>query len=189
RTGDLGYRRPDGCVVHLGRKDLQAKVKGHRVELAAVESALHELAGIAQAAVAAEGDPARGSRLVAYAAPRTKGRADVGAWRRALRSRLPAFMIPERFVVLDKLPRKAVEEFRRAGAAQRRGKSPGAVLARAARDKNVEHSRRLGEPRRRIPGSGRAGGESRRLVSARRSGREPVRAENHRRDGALHRCS
>ncbi len=138
RTGDLGYRRPDGCVVHLGRKDLQAKVKGHRVELAAVESALHELAGIAQAAVAAEGDPARGSRLVAYAAPRTKGRADVGAWRRALRSRLPAFMIPERFVVLDKLPLNAAGKVDRKALAAARAKpsrNSGAPAPRSAVEK------------------------------------------------------
>jgi len=103
-TGDLGYRRADGCLIHLGRKDSQAKVKGHRVELGAVESALNETSSIAHAAVIAQPDAARGNRLVAYVVPKKSSRADIRAWRRELKTRLPPFMIPERFVVLRKLP-------------------------------------------------------------------------------------
>ncbi|MGZ8467315.1 MAG: AMP-binding protein, partial [Candidatus Binatia bacterium] len=53
QSGDLGYLRPDGCLVHVGRNDLQSKVRGHRVELAEVEIPLLEIAGVEQAAVAA----------------------------------------------------------------------------------------------------------------------------------------
>jgi hypothetical protein len=106
-TGDLGYRRTDGCLIHLGRKDFQAKVKGHRVELGAVESALNEISAIDHAVVVAEPDAARGSRLVAHVVPRKKSRANISAWRRELKTKLPTFMIPERFVMLRKLPLNA----------------------------------------------------------------------------------
>ena len=44
-TGDLGYRLPDGCLVHVGRKDFQVKISGHRVEIPAVEMALLDVPG------------------------------------------------------------------------------------------------------------------------------------------------
>jgi acyl-CoA synthetase (AMP-forming)/AMP-acid ligase II len=53
RTGDLGYRLSDGCLVHVGRKDLQVKIRGHRVELGAVETALHGCDAVKQAVVVA----------------------------------------------------------------------------------------------------------------------------------------
>ena len=41
-TGDLGYMLPDGCLVHMGRKDFQTKIRGHRVEMSEIEMALLE---------------------------------------------------------------------------------------------------------------------------------------------------
>ena len=43
RTGDLGVMRPDGCLIHMGRKDFQAKIRGYRVEVAEIEEALLRL--------------------------------------------------------------------------------------------------------------------------------------------------
>ena len=51
RTGDLGRMLPDGCLVLLGRKDLQVKIRGNRVELAEIEMALLELAAVKEAVV------------------------------------------------------------------------------------------------------------------------------------------
>jgi non-ribosomal peptide synthetase component F len=50
-SGDVGRLRPDGCLVHLGRRDAQVKVRGFRVELAEVEQALLALAGVREAVV------------------------------------------------------------------------------------------------------------------------------------------
>jgi acyl-coenzyme A synthetase/AMP-(fatty) acid ligase len=50
-SGDLGRLRPDGCLEHLGRTDFQLKIRGERVEPAAVEKALLEIEGIREAAV------------------------------------------------------------------------------------------------------------------------------------------
>src|SRR5438093_2588191 len=68
-TGDLGYRLPDGCLIHLGRKDFQAKIRGHRVELSEIERALHDIPDIGQAVVVPSDDSRDGERLVAYVVP------------------------------------------------------------------------------------------------------------------------
>jgi amino acid adenylation domain-containing protein len=103
RTGDLGRFQPDGCLVHLGRKDSQVKIRGHRVETAEVEAVLVGLPAIREAAVVAE---TRGvdQRLVAYVVARTPPGPGVGSLRRQLATRLPDYMIPSIFVVLDALP-------------------------------------------------------------------------------------
>jgi amino acid adenylation domain-containing protein len=107
RTGDLGLLRPDGCLEHLGRKDDQVKVRGHRVEIAEVEAALLDLAAVKQAAVVAREDPAGGRRLTAYLVPASRPAPAVSALRKALRDRLPDYMVPSAFVFLDGLPTTA----------------------------------------------------------------------------------
>jgi amino acid adenylation domain-containing protein len=103
-TGDLGYLLDDGCLVHVGRKDFQTKIRGHRVELTAVERALHDIAAIRQAAVVNRTDGSGKARLVAYVAPHKNRRASPELWREHLRARLPGYMVPSKFVVLDRLP-------------------------------------------------------------------------------------
>ena len=103
-TGDLGYRLPDGCLVHVGRKDFQTKIRGHRVEMTSVETALHEIQSIQQAIVINRKDAAGADKLVAYVVPREMGASAVGAWRRHLKTRLPDYMVPSAFVILDRMP-------------------------------------------------------------------------------------
>ncbi len=103
-TGDLGYQLPDGCLFHVGRKDLQAKVKGYRVEVAAVEAALNEIPSIRQAVVVARQDAAKGSRLIAYVVPKKATAFDVERIRTQLKSKLPAYMIPDSFMLQQSLP-------------------------------------------------------------------------------------
>jgi amino acid adenylation domain-containing protein len=106
RTGDLGRLLPDGCLLHLGRLDSRVKVRGHRVELAAVEGLLGGLPGVREAAVAARDGPSPGdNRLVAYVVREEPGRPDGGSLRRSLRERLAEPMIPSIFVFLEALPR------------------------------------------------------------------------------------
>ncbi|MGW1286266.1 amino acid adenylation domain-containing protein [Streptomyces sp. NPDC002586] len=69
RTGDRGRLLPNGEIEFLGRLDGQVKIRGHRIELAEVESALCSAEGIA-AAVAAAADTGRGKSLVAAVVPR-----------------------------------------------------------------------------------------------------------------------
>ena len=104
RTGDLGRLLPDGCLLHLGRRDDRLKIRGHRVEPGEVEGALLAVAGVREAAVEGRpaGRPGR-SRLVAWVA----GGPGTGALRRAVSRALPASMVPSTFVRLNALPRTA----------------------------------------------------------------------------------
>jgi len=98
-TGDRARYLPDGRLEFLGRRDEQAKIRGHRIELAEVEAAVRALPGVDEAVVRAVqgGDQAR---LVAYVV----GDVDPAGARRALASRLPEVMVPSAVMRLDALP-------------------------------------------------------------------------------------
>ena len=104
RTGDLVRRLPDGSLEFLGRQDHQVKIRGFRVELGEVETALAQLPGVAQAVVVVHGDAER-QQLVAYLEqPGTVAQPQAEHLRRELLRRLPEYMVPTRFVALDRLP-------------------------------------------------------------------------------------
>jgi len=101
-TGDVGQLLPDGNLVLLGRKDRQVKLRGVRVELPEIENALLQHANVTQAVVVARADKAGEKYLCAYY---TAGAAqDAGALRTRLATHLPAYMLPNYFVFLEKLP-------------------------------------------------------------------------------------
>jgi amino acid adenylation domain-containing protein len=101
RTGDLARWRPDGTFDFLGRRDFQVKVRGFRVELGEVESALLLHPGVREA-VAAEADG--GHRLVAYYVPEGADGPAPADLRLHLRESLPEHMVPSLFVPLAELP-------------------------------------------------------------------------------------
>jgi amino acid adenylation domain-containing protein len=103
RTGDRGQWRADGALALLGRVDTQVKVRGNRVEPAEVEAALIACPGVRAAAVTLRADGVGQPWLVAYVVGGTPPPA-VEALREALAARLPAYMVPQRFVLLDALP-------------------------------------------------------------------------------------
>jgi amino acid adenylation domain-containing protein len=104
RTGDLGCLRSDGCLVYLGRKDFQVKIRGNRVELAEVERALASLDLFKETVVVPLADHRGEQRLVAYLVPRNPTAVSSSALRRYLSDKLPEYMIPSSFVLLDSLP-------------------------------------------------------------------------------------
>ena len=100
RTGDLVRRRPDGALVCLGRRDLQVKVRGHRIELEAVESTLASLPGVREAVCTMQGP-----RLVGFVVPESPGSTpDASELRAQLARQLPAAMVPSRLGALEALP-------------------------------------------------------------------------------------
>jgi amino acid adenylation domain-containing protein len=103
-TGDLGRMGSDGCLHHLGRKDFQLKIRGNRVEPAEVEMALRELEAVSQAVVVARKDGRGDPYLAAYIVPAKEAQLQVTELRGALRKKLPDYMIPSAFVMLDSLP-------------------------------------------------------------------------------------
>jgi amino acid adenylation domain-containing protein/non-ribosomal peptide synthase protein (TIGR01720 family) len=99
RTGDLARYTLDGQIEFLHRIDQQVKVRGHRIELGEVESALRGHADVNEAAVLVHPGES-GGRMVAYII----GTPDISQVRKSLRDRLPAYMIPAAFVQLEALP-------------------------------------------------------------------------------------
>ncbi len=104
RTGDVGYLLPDGCLIHLGRKDFQVKVRGYRVNIAEIERVLLDYALIKAAAVIAREDRFGVQQLVAYIVPAENQIPKENELRHFIQERLPAYMLPAAFVLLDTLP-------------------------------------------------------------------------------------
>src|SRR5207248_3776333 len=109
RTGDLGRYLPNGNVEHAGRADRQIKIRGFRIEPAEIEAALTKHPKVREATVVAS-EIDRGSRaktettLVAYIVPEAGHDVDAATLRDSLAGKLPQFMIPSAFVVLESLP-------------------------------------------------------------------------------------
>jgi len=100
RTGDLARRRADGEIEFIGRADDQVKLRGHRIELGEVTAALAGHNDIAAAHVEVRDD-----RLVGYVAPADLNRLPAaGRLRAYLAERLPAYMVPAAYVILEALP-------------------------------------------------------------------------------------
>ncbi|MFI9005972.1 amino acid adenylation domain-containing protein [Actinosynnema sp. NPDC053489] len=100
RTGDLVRWRADGQLEFLGRLDDQVKLRGFRVELGEVESALSGRAGVLAAAAAVKADPHGGQVLVGYVV----GDVDPAALRAEVARWLPHYAVPSDIVRLDALP-------------------------------------------------------------------------------------
>jgi amino acid adenylation domain-containing protein len=104
RTGDLGYLRPDGCLVHLGRKGLRVKIRGSRVELAEVEATLLQHPRVRETVVDVMNGEANNNRLIAYVVPFQAQAPTTTELRKHLQTKLPQYMIPSRFFILESLP-------------------------------------------------------------------------------------
>ncbi|HEY3580853.1 MAG TPA: amino acid adenylation domain-containing protein, partial [Pyrinomonadaceae bacterium] len=105
RTGDLARYSVDGVLEYAGRRDLQVKLRGFRVEVGEIEAVLKQHAAVKQAAVTVIEDKAGRKRLVAYIiaaqlfAPPTSLEL-----RGHLKHKLPEYMIPSLFLLLDAFP-------------------------------------------------------------------------------------
>ncbi|HEV2765707.1 MAG TPA: amino acid adenylation domain-containing protein, partial [Pyrinomonadaceae bacterium] len=111
RTGDVARWRAEGELEFVGRLDGQVKVRGHRIELGEVEAALLAEACVREAAVVVrcEGvgaeDSGGGPRLVGYIVAEQGGEGPTASrLRERLRERLPEYMVPSAFVLLEALP-------------------------------------------------------------------------------------
>ncbi|HSF40965.1 MAG TPA: amino acid adenylation domain-containing protein [Thermoanaerobaculia bacterium] len=103
RTGDLARYLPGGAIEFLGRIDHQVKIRGFRIELGEIEAVLATQPGVREAVVVALGEGAE-RRLAAYLVPGAEAAPDEAELVRALRERLPPYMVPAAFVTLERLP-------------------------------------------------------------------------------------
>ncbi|MER7165423.1 non-ribosomal peptide synthetase [Micromonospora sp. NPDC000207] len=99
RTGDRALWNPDGTLHFVGRRDHQVKIRGHRVELGAVEAALRTVPGVHDAVVVPD---AEGVTLVGFV--QADSDTDPEQVRRLLADRLPTVMVPARIRVLAHFP-------------------------------------------------------------------------------------
>lgn len=103
RTGDLVRYRSTGEIEFIGRVDNQVKVRGFRIELGEIEAALAEHPSVSEAVVIACKDSGD-KHLVAYLVPRNADEVITSEVREFLQQRLPDYMVPSVFVVLEALP-------------------------------------------------------------------------------------
>ncbi len=169
-TGDLGRLRADGRLYHLGRKDFQVKVRGYRVEAGEIEALLRAQPNVKEALVAAGRSrmSAVDDRLVAYIVAFDKPLPAIAALQKAVRDKLPAYMVPTDFIFLDSLPLTPNGKIDRLAlpvlpgsrpdlgvlhrAAVRRGKAPGGNMDGGSRRRSRRHPRRFLRARRAFPG-------------------------------------
>jgi len=104
KTGDLVRYLPDGNIEYLGRIDHQVKIRGFRIELGEIEACLSQHPEVREAVVIAREDVLGSPRLIAYIVPRSEPTASVGELRSFLKTKLPEYMIPSAFVMLEALP-------------------------------------------------------------------------------------
>jgi aspartate racemase len=104
RTGDLGRWTVDGNIEFLGRIDHQVKVSGIRVELGEIETMLGQHSAIQESVVIDQKDHVGNTRLVAYVVPNQRQALPIDELRRFLKEKLPEYMVPSAFVIMDEFP-------------------------------------------------------------------------------------
>jgi amino acid adenylation domain-containing protein len=104
RTGDLVRYRPNGNLEFLGRIDNQIKIRGFRVELEEIEQALRTLPGVADCVVALHEESEGDKRLFAYVVPIAGRELTISGLRNHLKTKLPSYMMPAAFELIDALP-------------------------------------------------------------------------------------
>jgi amino acid adenylation domain-containing protein len=103
KTGDLARYRPDGTIEFLGRSDDQVKISGYRIELGEIETVLMQHPSVRSTVVVARQDVPGEKKLTAYVVAGEHG-CSFAELRVYLQQKLPAYMLPSAFVLMDALP-------------------------------------------------------------------------------------
>ncbi len=142
RTGDVGYRRADGCLVCVGRKDSQIKIRGYRVETAEIERVLLTHPGVAEAVVIGRADPRRPGeqRLVAYFTAKRGHAVNAGELRKLVASQLPDPMWPSAYVRMEHLPQSDNGKVARRALPEPSGERPELDVAYRAATTDTERA-------------------------------------------------
>ena len=105
RTGDLARWLPDGDIEFLGRTDLQVKIRGFRVEPGEIENLLSAVNELKEAVVITREREDKDKYLCAYIVPAVSGkRPDIDRLKEYLAEKMPRYMVPDYFVILDQIP-------------------------------------------------------------------------------------
>jgi hypothetical protein len=104
RTGDLGRFLPDKNIEFLGRVDFQVKIRGFRIELGEIEGIIEQNPLVRQVVVLAREDEPGVKKLVAYIVPEKEQELKISELRRAIRAKLPEYMVPSTFILMEEFP-------------------------------------------------------------------------------------
>jgi amino acid adenylation domain-containing protein len=104
KTGDLARYLPDGKIEYLGRIDNQVKIRGFRIELGEIEALLNQNQAVQSSCVIVREDNLGDKRLVAYVVLQPEINLTINEIRQFLRAKLPDYMVPTAFVLLDTFP-------------------------------------------------------------------------------------
>ena len=104
RTGDIVVRNAEGGLLYKGRDDDQIKLRGYRIEIGEIESSLLTIDGIVEAAVIVKVFGTSDSRLLAFVRFNKGFQAPTTELRRRLKELLPAYMIPQQFILVTEMP-------------------------------------------------------------------------------------
>ncbi len=104
RTGDQARHLNNGELECLGRIDQQVKIRGFRVELGEIEAALKQHLGVKESVVIAQDDGSCQKRLIAYLIARAGYRPDLAELQSFIKERVPPYMVPSAFMMLDAMP-------------------------------------------------------------------------------------
>jgi sugar O-acyltransferase (sialic acid O-acetyltransferase NeuD family) len=103
-TGDVGKIDETGCLIHLGRKDFQFKIRGCRVELSEIDHALLSAPGVHDATTWVVKNRRGEDELIGYVVPGEHTQVDQRKIEEHLRLQLPSYMVPRHYVIMDTLP-------------------------------------------------------------------------------------
>ncbi|MCA2629515.1 MULTISPECIES: amino acid adenylation domain-containing protein [unclassified Microcystis] len=104
KTGDLARYLPDGNIEYIGRIDNQVKIRGFRIELGEIESVLSQNQAVQSSCVIVREDNPGEKQLVAYIVPKLGVKLTSGDLRQFLSHKLPGYMVPGAFVLLEFFP-------------------------------------------------------------------------------------
>ncbi|MHC5763604.1 amino acid adenylation domain-containing protein, partial [Nostoc sp.] len=104
KTGDLAHYLPTGEIEYIGRIDHQVKIRGFRIELGEIETVITQHPTVRETVVLVRSDLTNSQQIVAYVVPQKEQTLTISELRSFLESRLPNYMIPAAFVILEALP-------------------------------------------------------------------------------------
>ncbi|MBW4556592.1 MAG: amino acid adenylation domain-containing protein [Trichormus sp. ATA11-4-KO1] len=104
KTGDLARYLPNGELEYIGRIDYQVKVRGFRIEIGEIEAFILQHLGVQEAVVTVHSSATDSQQIVAYVVPKSQQTPTISELRSFLKTKLPNYMVPTAFVILQALP-------------------------------------------------------------------------------------
>ncbi len=104
KSGDLARYLANGDIEYLGRIDHQVKIRGFRIELGEIEALISQHPVVRETVVVAHENSADSQRIVAYIVPQKEQTLTISELRGFLESKLPSYMLPAAFVILEVIP-------------------------------------------------------------------------------------